>query len=81
LLLSDFTGATFDRDALGTMKESAVFDTSFVKKSTLIGIENFPREFEELTRYSRRELRIFKTPRESFGRRVGYSASERLAIT
>jgi hypothetical protein len=66
LVLSDFTGATFDRDALRTMKESAVFDKPFIKKSALIGTENLPREFyEELKGFSRRELPIFKTREEA----------------
>ena len=37
LVLTDFTGAAFDRDALRAMKETAVFDKPFVKKSALIG--------------------------------------------
>src|ERR1700738_3944773 len=62
LVLTDFTGAAFDRDALRAMKETAVFDKPFVKKSTLVGTENFPTEFyEELKSYSRRGLLIFKT--------------------
>jgi hypothetical protein len=49
LPVADFTGAAFDRDALRAMKETAVFDMLFVKKSALIGTENFPREaYEEL---------------------------------
>jgi hypothetical protein len=35
LILSDFNGASFDHDALRTMKESAVFDKPFVKKSAV----------------------------------------------
>ena len=66
LVLSDFTGAAFDRDALRTMKESAVFDKPFVKKSALIGTQSLPREFHEaITSYSRRELLIFKTREEA----------------
>jgi hypothetical protein len=48
------------------MKETAVFDKPFVKKSALIGTENFPREFyEELKSFSRRELLICKTREEA----------------
>jgi hypothetical protein len=66
LVLTDFTGAAFDRDALRAMKETAVFDKPFVKKSALVGTENFPTEFyEELKSYSRRELLIFKTRQEA----------------
>ena len=66
LVLTDFTGAAFDRDALRAMKETAVFDKPYVKKSALIGTENLPRDFyEDMTRFSRRELPIFKTREEA----------------
>ena len=66
LVLTDFSGAAFDRDALRAMKETAVFDKPFVKKSALIGTESLPRDFyEDMTRFSRRELPIFKTREET----------------
>jgi hypothetical protein len=66
LVLTDFTGAAFDRDALRAMKETAVFDKPFVKKSALIGTEDLPASFyDELKSYSRRELLIFKTRKEA----------------
>ena len=39
MVLTDFTGATFDRDAIRTIKETAVLDKPFVRKSALVGIE------------------------------------------
>ncbi len=48
LILSDFTGASFDEDALRTLKESAVFDKAHVKKSALVGAESLPPGFREL---------------------------------
>jgi hypothetical protein len=66
LVLTDFTGAAFDRDALRAMKETAVFDKPFIKKSALIGTESLPKGFyEEMTGFSRRELLIFKTREEA----------------
>ncbi len=66
LVLTDFSGATFDRDALRAMKETAVFDKPFVKKSALIGTEDLPASFyDELQSYSRRDLLIFKTREEA----------------
>ena len=66
LVLSNFTGAAFDEDALRAMKEAAVFDKPFIKKSALIGTENLPREFYEgIKSFSRRELPIFKTREEA----------------
>src|ERR1700687_3512139 len=62
LVLTDFTGATFDRDALLAMKETAVFDKPFVKKSALLGTEDLPASFyDEIKNFSRRELLSFKT--------------------
>jgi hypothetical protein len=62
LILSDFSGAMWDLDALRVMKESAVFDKPFVKKSAWIGAETFPKEFSEtLTTYSGREFRAFES--------------------
>jgi len=66
LVLTDFTGAAFDRDALLAMKETAVFDKPFVKKSALIGTEDLPVSFyDELKSFSRRELLPFKTREEA----------------
>jgi len=66
LILTDFAGASFDRDALLTMKETAVFDKPFVKKSALIGTETLPQEFyEQMKSFARRELPIFKTREEA----------------
>jgi hypothetical protein len=66
LVLTDFTGASFDGDALRAMKETAVFDKPFVKKSALIGTESLPGNFyEELKSFSRRDLLTFKMRKEA----------------
>jgi hypothetical protein len=66
LVLTDFSGAAFDRDAVRAVKETAVFDKPFVKKSALIGTEDLPASFyDELKSFSRRELLIFKTREEA----------------
>jgi hypothetical protein len=66
LVLTDFTGASVDRDALRAMKETAVFDKPFVKKSALLGTESLPAQYyEELISFSRRELLILKTREEA----------------
>ena len=66
LVLTDFNGASFDRDAIRAVKETAVFDKPFVKKSALIGTEDLPASFyDELKSYSRRELLIFTTREEA----------------
>jgi len=45
LLLVDFSGASVDLETVRTIKESAVFDKPYVKKSAWIGAKNFPQEF------------------------------------
>jgi len=66
LILTDFAGASFDRDALLAMKETAVFDKPFVKKSALIGTQSLPRQFyEDMKTFSRRELPTFETREEA----------------
>jgi hypothetical protein len=66
LVLTDFTGAAFDRDAVRAIKETAVFDKPFVKKSALVGTEDLPVSFyDELKTFSRRELLPFKTREEA----------------
>ena len=66
LILTDFKGSTFDAAALRAIKETAVFDKPFVKKSALIGTLSLPREFyDEMKSFSRREFAIFSTREEA----------------
>ena len=66
LLLADFTGATFDEEAVRAMKEAAVFDKPYIKKTAWIGAENFPEVFRDtLKKFSRREFPTFKTRQEA----------------
>jgi hypothetical protein len=65
-ILSDFTGASFDEESMRAMKESAVFDKPYVKKSAMIGTDNFPKIFADgLSTFSRREFPVFKTRDEA----------------
>ena len=66
LILSDFTGASFDEEAVRAMKEAAVFDKPYIKKSARIGATNFPREFhEQISGFSGREMPAFRTRKEA----------------
>jgi hypothetical protein len=66
LILSDFTGASFDTEAIRVMKETAVFDRPYVKKSAWTGTESFPQVFSENVRnFSRREFPVFETRGEA----------------
>lgn len=62
LLLADFTGASFSSEALRVLKESAVFNKPYIKKSAWVGAETFPPAFlQDLGEFSRRELPTFKS--------------------
>jgi hypothetical protein len=66
LILTNFAGGSFDKAALRAIKETAVFDKPFVKKSALIGTLSLPREFhDEMKSFSRREFGIFSTREEA----------------
>lgn len=66
LILTDFEGSSFDAAALRAIKETAVFDKPFVKKSALVGILSLPREFhDEMESFSRRNFAIFDTREEA----------------
>jgi hypothetical protein len=66
LVLTDFTAAVFNRDTIRAVKETAVFDKPFIRKSALVGTGTFPMKFyEELKSFSRRELLIFETREEA----------------
>jgi len=66
LLLADFTGAEFDRIAIDRLKEGAVFDRPYLRRSAWVGIESLPKVFyEHIQSFSRRELPTFKTREEA----------------
>jgi hypothetical protein len=62
LILCDFSSASFDHDAIRALKEAAVFNKPYIKKSAWTGTESFPEEFRQnLMSFSRREFPIFKS--------------------
>jgi hypothetical protein len=66
LVLSDFTGASFDRDAIRAIKETAVFDKPYVKKSALVGGGNLSEVLgQSLRDFSSREFPTFKSREEA----------------
>jgi hypothetical protein len=66
LILSDFSGASIGQEAIRMMKETAVFDKAYVRKSAWTGVENFPRDLSEnLGTFSRREFFVFETREEA----------------
>jgi hypothetical protein len=66
LILSDFTGASFDPEAIRAMKEAAVFDKPYVKKSAWTGTGNFPQALAtDISSFSRRKFPVFETRKEA----------------
>jgi hypothetical protein len=66
LLLADFTEAVFDENTIRALKEAAVFDKPYVKKSALLGTDSFPRSLhKDMTNYSRRSFSTFETRDEA----------------
>ena len=66
LLLADFTGAKFDKDAFTSLKEAAVFVRPRLKRSAWVGTENFPKVYyESIKAFSQRNLPIFKSREEA----------------
>jgi hypothetical protein len=66
LILSDFSGASFNKESILAMKESAVFDKPHIKKSAWVGAESLPEVFQEnIKNFSRREFPRFKDRQEA----------------
>lgn len=62
LVLTDFTGAAFDKDTFMALKETAVFDKPYVKKSALVGTSSLPKYvYEGMKNFSRREWSVFQS--------------------
>jgi len=62
LILTDFTGSSFDEEALRAIKETAVFDKAHVKKSALVGTSSLPHGFYDVMKnYARRDFSKFNT--------------------
>jgi hypothetical protein len=66
LILSDFSGASIDQDAIRIMKETAVFDKPYVRKSAWTGSKNVPPDLHaSLGAFSRREFHVFETRQDA----------------
>jgi hypothetical protein len=60
LLLVNFTGASFDREAIRAIKETAVFDKPYIKKAAWIGTSYMQGEsYAEIQEFSRRKFSAF----------------------
>jgi hypothetical protein len=60
LIFSDFTATTFDAESIRVMKETAVFDKPYIKKTAWIGAESLSPEFRAtLPTFSGRDFPMF----------------------
>jgi hypothetical protein len=59
-MLVDFSGASFDPEAFRTMRETAIFNKPYIKKTAWIGAESLPEMHrQDVSNYSRREFPVF----------------------
>lgn len=66
LLLADFNGASLDEEAVRAMKEGAVFDKPYIKRSAWVGADQFPDTFKvSLEAFSGREFPTFRNRLEA----------------
>jgi len=62
LVLADFTGAQFSRDAVTRIKEVTTYDRPYVKRAAWVHTEGLPKVFyDAIKAFSQREFPIFET--------------------
>lgn len=72
LLLADFTGATFNKDAVASLKEATVYVRPHLKRSAWIGVESLPKVFyDNIKSFSQRDLPTFKSRKEALDWLIG----------
>ena len=66
LILSDYTGASLNQDAIRAIKETTVFNKTYVKKSAVVGVSSLPPDFyKDVKSFSNREFPAFETREEA----------------
>jgi mannose/fructose-specific phosphotransferase system component IIA len=62
LVLADFSGAQFSRDAVIRIKEVTTCDRPFVKRAAWVNTENLPKVlYDAIARFSQRQFPTFPT--------------------
>ncbi len=62
LILADFAGAQFSKDAVTRIKEVTAYDRPFVRRVAWVHTEGLPKIFyEAIKRFSQREFPTFET--------------------
>ena len=66
LVLADFSGAQFSREAVEHVKIAAVFDRPHLKRSAWVLTENLPKAFyDSILSFSARQIPTFATREEA----------------
>lgn len=66
LAMADFTGATFNKDAVTRIQEVTTVDAPFVKRAAWVGTESLPETYyKAIQTFSTREFVSFKTRAEA----------------
>ncbi len=67
LVLADFAGAQFTRDAVTRIKEVTTCDRPFVKRAAWVRVETLPKVlYEAIKTFSQREFPTFETREQAF---------------
>ena len=62
LVLADFTGAQFSRDAVTRIKEVTTYDRPYVKRAAWVHTESLPKVwYDAIKTFSRRDFPTFET--------------------
>jgi hypothetical protein len=66
LVVADFSGAEFDRDAVEHIKIATAFDRGHVKRAAWVLTENLPKTlYDSVRQFSAREFPVFHTRQEA----------------
>jgi hypothetical protein len=66
LVVADFSGAEFDRDAVEHIKIATAFDRVHVKRAAWVLTENLPKTlYDSVRRFSAREFPVFHSRQEA----------------
>ena len=72
LVLADFTGARFNKDAITRIQEVTVADAPYVQRAAWVGTETLPETyFKAIKTFSTREFVLFKSREEALAWLVG----------
>jgi hypothetical protein len=76
LVVADFTGAEFDREAVQRIKIATAFDRAYIKRAAWVLTENLPQTlYDSVRSFSAREFPVFGTREEALEYLVSGSAT------